>query len=108
LLSLKILSYVLAPLFLAVPEGGGPHPVVDEGEEGLLDQQLGVEDDQLGRGGDEVVALVELEKLDEDLRLVIFLKRKKKKKIKSEPCVWRARLASVKYVTQTLVNLRSM
>ncbi len=107
MLSLKILSFVLAPLFLAVPEGGGPHPVVDEGEEGLLDKQLGVEDDQLGRGGDEVVALVELEKLDEDLRLVIFFK-KKEKKIMSEPCVWRARLASVKYVTQTLVNLRSM
>ncbi len=70
-------SYVLSPLFVAVPEGGCPHPVVDEGEEGLLDQQLGVEDDQLGRGGDEVVALVELEKLDEDLRLVIFLKKEK-------------------------------
>jgi hypothetical protein len=73
---LKILSFVLSPLFVAVPEGGGPHPVVDKGEEGLLDQQLGVEDDQLGRGGDEVVALVELEKLDEDLRLVIFFKKK--------------------------------
>jgi hypothetical protein len=90
LLSLKILSFVLSPLFLAVPEGGGPHPVVDEGEEGLLDQQLGVEDDQLGRGGDEVVALVELEKLDEDLRLVIFFKKRKRKLCLSRVCGGRA------------------
>ena len=51
-------------LVLGVPERGDPDAVVDEGEEGLLDQQLRVKHDQLGRGGDQVVALVKVEKLD--------------------------------------------
>lgn len=46
--------------------------VVDEGEERLLDQQLRVEDDQLGGGRNEIIALVELEELDEYLRFILF------------------------------------
>jgi hypothetical protein len=38
--------------------------VVDESKEGLLDEELGVEDDQFGGGRDEVIALVEFKKLD--------------------------------------------
>lgn len=41
-------------------------------EEGLLDEQLSVEDDQLGAGGDEIVTFVELEELDEYLILVLL------------------------------------
>ena len=47
-----------------------PHAVVDEREESLLDEELRVEDDELGRRGDEIVALVVPEELDEDLALV--------------------------------------
>lgn len=64
------------PLILGVPEGGGAHPVVHQGEESLLDQELSVEDHQFGRGGDEIVALVETEELDENLMLVFFCERK--------------------------------
>jgi hypothetical protein len=46
--------------------------VVDEGEERLLDQQLRVEDDQLGGGRNEIIALVEFEELDEYLRFILF------------------------------------
>jgi len=58
-------------LLLGVPEGCGPHPVVDEGEEGLLDEELGVEHHQLGRRGNQVVAFVKVEKLDKDV-IVVF------------------------------------
>ena len=67
-------------LLLRVPERRGPHPVVDEGEEGLLDQELRVEDDQLGGGGDEIVALVEAEELDENLIFVALCKEQRRKK----------------------------
>ena len=67
-------------LLLRVPERRGAHPVVDEGEEGLLDQELRVEDDQLGGGGDEIVALVEAEELDENLIFVALCKEQGRKK----------------------------
>ena len=59
-------------MFLAVPERRGPHAIVDEGKEGLLDEQLRVEDDEFGRGRDEVVALVEAEEFDKNLALVVL------------------------------------
>ena len=58
------------PLLRRVPQRRRPHAVVDEREEGLLDEQLRVEDDELGRRGDEIVALVVPEELDEYLALV--------------------------------------
>ena len=60
------------PLFDRIPQGRCSHPVVDQGEESLLDEELGVEYDQFGGGGDEVIAAVELEELHEDL-LLVFL-----------------------------------
>lgn len=48
--------------------------VINEREEGLLHQQLGVEHDQLGRRWYQVVALVEFEELHEDLRLILLCK----------------------------------
>ena len=59
-------------LLSRVPERGRPDAVVDQSEERLLDEQLDVEDDQLGRRGNEIIALVEAKELDEDLRLVLF------------------------------------
>ena len=46
--------------------------VVHESEERLLDEQLRVEDHQFGTGRHEIVAFVELEKLDENLIFVVF------------------------------------
>lgn len=57
---------------LGVPEGCRPDAVVDERVKCLLDEQLGVEHDQLGRRRHQVIALVESEELDKDLRLVLF------------------------------------
>ena len=46
----------------------------------LVDQDhLGVEDDQLGGGGDQVVAAVELEELHEDLVLVLLWQKQNEK-----------------------------
>lgn len=59
-------------LLLRVPERSSAHSIVNQSVEGLLHQQLRVEDDQLGRGGDQVVALVEPEELDEYLRFILF------------------------------------
>jgi len=54
-------------LLLRVPERCRPHPVVDEGVEGLLHEELGVKDDQLGGGGYQIIALVKAKELHEDL-----------------------------------------
>ena len=78
----------IIPLLNRVPQRGCAHPIVDERKEGFLDEQLGkdhvnhphqhaqghlcVKDDELGRGGNEVIAAVELEELDKDLVLVLF------------------------------------
>merc|ERR1719270_1954659 len=59
-------------LFDGVPQGGRTYSIVDKRKEGFLQQQLGVEDAQLGGGGDQVVAAVELEELHEDLVLVLL------------------------------------
>ena len=64
--------FVVLPLLDRVPERSSPHPVVDESEEGFLDEELGVEDDELGRGGDEVIAAVELEELHKYLVFVLL------------------------------------
>ena len=60
------------PLLPRVPQRRRPHAVVDEGEERLLDEQLRVEHHELGRRGDEIVALVIAEELAEYLALVVF------------------------------------
>ena len=76
------------PLLNRVPQRGCTNPIVDERKEGFLDEQLTkdhlnhvqdyhlghlcVKDDELGRGGNEVIAAVELEELDKDLVLVLF------------------------------------
>ena len=60
------------PLLDRVPERGGPHPVVDESEEGFLDEELCVEDHELGGGGNEVIAAVELEELHKYLVFVLL------------------------------------
>lgn len=48
--------------------------VINESEECLLDQELSVEHNQLRRGRYQVVALVELEELDEYLGLIFLCK----------------------------------
>jgi hypothetical protein len=63
-------------LVLAVPEGGRADAVVDEGEEGLLDQQLRVEDHHLGALGHDVVAELVLHEVGEDL-VVLWAKRER-------------------------------
>ncbi len=60
-----------------MPEGCCADPIVHQGEEGLLDQQLGVEDDQLGRCWNEIIALVVMEKLGNYLSLVLSCKLNK-------------------------------
>jgi hypothetical protein len=59
-------------LLHGVPQWSCPNTIVNKSEEGFLHQKLSVEDHQLSRGGDEVVAAVELEELNEDLVLVLF------------------------------------
>lgn len=46
--------------------------VVNEGKKCFLYKKLRVEDYQLGRRGDQIVALVELEELHKDLGLILL------------------------------------
>ena len=48
------------------------HTIVDKGKERLLHEQLRVEHDELGTGGYQVIALVELEELNKDLALILL------------------------------------
>ena len=71
-------------LLLGVPEWRGADPIADEGEKGLLHQEVRVEHDQLGGRGDQVVAFVEAEELDKDLVLITLWKTKEKRKLRIE------------------------
>lgn len=48
------------------------HTIIDKGKESLLHKQLCIEHDKLGTGRYQVVALVELEELNEDLALILL------------------------------------
>jgi hypothetical protein len=48
------------------------HTIVDKGKESLLHKQLRIEHDELGTGGYQVIALVELEELNKDLALILL------------------------------------
>jgi hypothetical protein len=52
---------------------------MNESKKGLLDKQLRVEHDQFSAGRYEIVTLVELEKFDENLVLILFCRSKKTK-----------------------------
>ena len=56
---------------------------MNERKKGLLDKQLCVEHDQFSAGGYEIVTLVELEKFDENLVLILFYRAKKTKENKT-------------------------
>lgn len=57
-------------LLLWVPQGSSSHPIIHQGKEGLLHQELRVKHHQLGRRWDEIIALVKSEEFDKDLVLV--------------------------------------
>ena len=48
------------------------HTIVDKGKESLLHKQLRIENDELGTGGYQVIAFVELEELNKDLALIFL------------------------------------
>lgn len=68
-------------LLLRVPERRRTHAIVDERIEGFLHQQLGVEDDQFGGGGYQIIALVKTKELHKDLWVVLLCNRKEKSNI---------------------------
>ena len=63
-------------MFDGVPQRRSPHPIVNKGKKGLFDKELGIKDDQFGRGGNEVVTPVEFEELDKDLTFILLYKDK--------------------------------
>lgn len=71
-------------LLLRVPERGRTHTIVDQRIEGLLHQQLGVEDDQFSGGGYQIIALVKTKELDKDLWIVLLCKEERKTWVKMD------------------------
>lgn len=84
-------------LLLRVPERRRTHAIVDERIEGFLHQQLGVEDDQFGGGGYQIIALVKTKELHKDLWIVLLCKRLNKSNI-SIVYIW-LKLILAKYIS---------
>lgn len=74
---------------------------MNKSEESLLHQQLSVKDDQFGAGRYEIVAFVELEKLDENLIFIIYNKNKRLRQtscifmLELTPCFISVRIATL-------------